>query len=196
MMDYDIQDDIYCYNNTGVLKNKFNIRDKEKLICLERDLTGLKLIEMEGKKLGKVLDEKYFIAIHKFLFEEILDWAGEYRKVRIHKDNTTFAYPENIKSELKRVFGELKDDNYLKDMDKDILSERLAYYKAEFNIIHPFREGNGRTIRKFIELLAESAGYNLRFDMINKEGYLEIMRKSVLDTMHLKEYIKRQLKDE
>lgn len=195
-MDYEVQDDSYCYVNTNVLRNKFNIKNKDKLMSLERDLTGLKLLEIDSVFLGKSMDEKYFKAIHKFLFEEMFEWAGQYRKVRIHKDMTTFAYPENIRPELDRLFNELKEENYLKNLDTDKFAERLAYYKSEFNIIHPFREGNGRAIRKFIEQLAEKAGHEFKFIMMDKEEYLNIMRKSVLDTTDLKQYIIRQIEHE
>ena len=91
---------------------------------------------------------------------------------------------------LKEAFH-LEDENYLlpiKD-DKDKLSERLAYYMSEFNVLHPFREGNGRTIREFIRELALKNGYELNLKNESPDEFLEASIISIIDTEKLKEKI-------
>ena len=72
-----------------------------------------------------------------------------------------------------QIMNKLADENYLCGLDKEKLAERLAYYIGEINAIHPFREGNGRSQRMFIEVLAFRNGYHLDFALISNEEMLE-----------------------
>ena len=81
-----------------------------------------------------------------------------------------FCRHEFIGSSLQSLFSELRNENYLRMIgDRDIFAERMAYYLGELNVIHPFREGNGRTQRLFFQYLAHSAGWSLSFDGVTKE---------------------------
>ena len=88
------------------------------------------------------------------------EWAGEIRTVNISKGNR-FCRCDYIEPQINKLLSKLKDENCLKDYDKEKVAERLAYYLGEINVIHPFREGNGRTQRLFIEHIADSLGYSL-----------------------------------
>ena len=154
--------DPYCYPNSRVLRNKLGIRDFDKLYDRERDLANLRARELFEAPIQGRFDFDHLLAIHKYLFQDVYDWAGKVRTVDIAKGNL-FCRCFAIESEAERIFGELKDEKYLRGLMIGELSERLAYYFSEINALHPFREGNGRAQREFIRQLALLNGYFLSF---------------------------------
>ncbi len=87
----------------------------------------------------------------------------------MEKDNTRFAHTPHIISQLKQLLSELSDENCLVGLNKNDFSDRLAHYYSELNIIHPFREGNGRTIRTFMSLLAANANWDIAWDIMDSK---------------------------
>ena len=120
--------------------------------------------EIQSTPISGNFDLPHLQEINQRLLGSIYPWAGELRTVRISKDGSVFAYPENIKPFLDQLFKELQREYYLKDMPCDTFICRIAYYLGELNAAHPFREGNGRTSRIFIFQLAHQAGYEIHFD--------------------------------
>ena len=150
---YEAVNSIYCYPNSNILVNKLNIHDNKKLATVERKLVLLKLYTLrQNKNIGN-FDIHHFLSIHKFLFEDIYPFAGKIRSEDIAKDNFRFAKWEYIEDQLRELFDKLAKDD-LKYLSKKEISKKLAYYMSELNVLHPFREGNGRTIREFIRELA------------------------------------------
>lgn len=150
---YEAVNSIYCYPNSNILVNKLNIHDNKKLATVERKLVLLKLYTLrQNKNIGN-FDIHHFLSIHKFLFEDIYPFAGKIRSEDIAKDNFRFAKWEYIEDQLRELFDKLAKDD-LKYLSKKEISKKLAYYMSELNVLHPFREGNGRTIREFIRQLA------------------------------------------
>ncbi|WP_352538171.1 Fic family protein [Mesorhizobium sp. M0029] len=90
------------------------------------------------------LDFEHYKAVHHHLFQDVYEWAGEVRAIRIGKGGNWFCYPEYINQEMHRIFGELADGDYLCELDLDAFAVRAAHVLAEINAVHPFREGNGR----------------------------------------------------
>lgn len=192
---YETEDLKYCYSKSNILINKFNIRDSVKLEEVERELSEFKMIILESaileNKLSELIlfemiNEELLSSIHKFIFEDIYEWAGSYRIARISKGNTTFCYPENIKSELLKIFNQLQNEKYLIGLTREQFCERISYYIAEINVIHPFREGNGRVLRILSNLISIKSNYYINYSIINKKQYLNAMIRSVYDTSHLK----------
>ena len=166
-------DSKYCYPNSFVLKNKLNIKNQTELENAERAITSLKASQASLEKIEGGFDFEHLKKIHKFLFGEIYDWAGSVRTVNISK-GSRFCSAEYIEPQINELFERLKQENYLRSCkSKEELGKRLAYYLGEINVIHPFREGNGRTQRMFIEHLAYSVGYLLDFMKISSEDMLE-----------------------
>ncbi len=165
-------DSYYCYPGTYVLKNKLNITDDEELKKVEREITSLRTAQLMQKPLKGKFDFEYLKVIHKFLFGDIYEWAGKVRSVNISKGNQ-FCRCEFIAEQMTEIMNKLKRESYLQGLDKQKLAERLAYYIGEINAIHPFREGNGRSQRMFVELLALHNGYKLDFAKISNEEMLE-----------------------
>jgi len=179
----------YCYENSNTLVNKLNIKDEKELQKYEAKITAAKLLGLRQKEVTGKFDVKHFISIHTYLFEDIYSFAGKFRNEDISKGAFSFAHWEYIDSELERLLLELKKENYLEAMTKEELSKRLAYYISELNVLHPFREGNGRTIREFIRQLALKNGYTLNLKKVLPREMLEASKKSVIDTTDLEKLI-------
>lgn len=118
------------------------------------------------------LSATHYRAIHGHLFGDVYPWAGKYRTVRISKDTSQFCYPENISSEMLRLFGALRRDNHGRGVSKGDFASWAAHVVAELNAIHPFREGNGRTQYSFLVLLALNAGHPLDLTRLDPERLL------------------------
>lgn len=191
---YEARNSIYCYDNSNVLKNKLNIRNNEKLEEAERQIVLAKLYDLRQGKMQGQFDKAHIINIHKYLFSDIYYFAGEIRSENIAKDSFSFADFHYIDSELDRCLNELKNENLLQDLPKEQLAERLAYYQAELNVIHPFREGNGRTIREFIRELAWFNGYELDYTQVEAADLLNASIESISNEKKLSEIIFKSLK--
>lgn len=186
---YDVRDSIYCYPNSNILKNKLNIQDAEKLKQVETQLVLIKLYELRQQGITGDFSKEHFIAIHQFIFGDIYPFAGEFRKENIAKDNFRFAEWQYIEEELERLCNLIKKENYLIGLSKEDLAKRLSYYLAELNVLHPFREGNGRTIREFIRQLALKNGYLFNLTKIASQDMLEASIKSIYDETDLSNLI-------
>lgn len=167
---YDIK---YCYPGTNVLKNKLNIRDINTLHDAERDYSAVRQAELDKKGVTGDFSIKHLCSIHKYLFQDIYSWAGKIRTVDISK-GTIFCLIQFIEIQFNGLYKKLKEEKYLADIsDKKEMSVRLAYYLGELNMIHPFREGNGRTQRIYIEQLCKNNGrFEIDFSEITMEEML------------------------
>ena len=193
---YEARNSIYCYKDSDVLVNKFDIHDNKKLEEIERKIVLAKLYELrQNHQIGN-FDVSHFVGIHRFLFEDIYPFAGLFRNENIAKGNFSFAEWEYIEDELKKLLDQLKEENYLQNLDRNIFIKRLSYYMAELNVLHPFREGNGRTIREFIRQLAYKNGYVLNLKNINPKEMLYACIRSVIDTTQLENIISECLEIE
>jgi cell filamentation protein len=188
------QDSYYCYPNSFVLKNKLNIRDMEVLKSAEREITSLRTTQAMLNRIDGNFDFEHLKKIHYFLFGDIYEWAGRIRTVNISKGNQ-FCLCEYIQDQMDEIFKKLCQENFLKDYNEKIeIAGKLAYYLGEINSIHPFREGNGRAQRMFIEHLAASLGYQLDFMKISREEMLEASARSfVMDYEMMEELMLRAL---
>jgi len=182
---YESRNSIYCYPNSNVLKNKFDIQDNDKLFEIERKIVLAKLYELRQNNQIFNFDIHHFVGIHEFLFEDIYPFAGLFRTENIAKGNFSFAQWQFIDKELIKLLNELKEENYLKGLNIKDMAKRSAYYMAELNVLHPFREGNGRTIREFTRQIAFNAGYILDTQNINATEILNACIKSVVDPTDL-----------
>src|SRR3954447_19992769 len=90
------------------------------------------------------LDFVHYKAVHHHLFQDVYEWAGNVRTVRMFKGGNPFCFPENIENQANKLFGELRTDGFLQGLDDWAFAEKAAHFLAELNVIHPFREGNGR----------------------------------------------------
>lgn len=186
---YKNRNSSYCYESSNTLVNKLNIKDEKILQKYEAKITAAKLLGLRQKGITGNFDVRHFISIHTYLFEDIYFFAGKFRTEDIAKGMFSFAHWEYIDTELERLLNELKNERYLDGMPQDALAKRLAYYISELNVLHPFREGNGRTIREFIRQLALKNGYTLNLKKVLPTEMLEASKKSVIDTTDLEKLI-------
>ena len=169
---YDAVADEYCYPGTTVLKNKLDLRDADELASFEAEMSDARADEEAP---AGELDFKHFKAIHHHLFQDVYDWAGETRNVRMSKGGNPFAFPEHIENQAKKLFTQLKEDSLLQELLAKDFAEKSAHFLAELNVIHAFREGNGRTQLSFFLLLAEQAGHPIDLDRFDPDAFLDAM---------------------
>jgi cell filamentation protein len=169
---YDAVSDEYCYPGTTVLKNKLDLRDAEELTAFEAEVSDARADE--ELPVGG-LDFPHFKAIHHHLFQDVYEWAGKARTVRISKGNSMFCYPENIESEAQKLFAQLERDNFLKGLSLEDFARKSAHFLSELNAIHAFREGNGRAQLSFFLLLADRASYPIDLNEFDPAAFLDAM---------------------
>jgi len=145
-----------CYPGTQTLINYFNIEDEQLLEEVEGAISTYKLSKMYQIDYPFDISVENYLAIHQYLFETIYPFAGKIRNENIQKSNepyiknsvTPFCRPEFIYDNLKKIISRMKVEFRTWKSEEEML-QRLAYFYGEINIIHPFREGNGRTQREF-----------------------------------------------
>ncbi|WP_257132400.1 Fic/DOC family protein [Bacillus thuringiensis] len=183
----------YCYPGTDVLKNKMDYQDNDLLKSFETIMTGVRIAELQAKPITGNFDLKHLQEIHKYIFQDVYPFAGKLREENIAKGSFQFAHASFLKDQATELFKQLKDENTLKGLKIDEFSNRAAHYMAEINVLHPFREGNGRTQREFIRCLALSNGYSLEWERERKEAVFNASVKSVLDPTDLSKIIKNTI---
>lgn len=157
--------DPYVYPGTDVLRNRLGIRDAAGLQRVEADLCNWRGLRLASEPLPGSFDLAHLQGIHRYLFSDLYEWAGELRTVPLSK-TALFCMPEHIESYGDEIFTALADERHLVDLDREAFVDRLAHYLAEVNALHPFREGNGRAQRTFFAQLAANADYRLDWQLI------------------------------
>lgn len=152
-----------CYPNTTVLINKLGIQDQSELNSVERQFVLLKSSQAEQETIFKNIDFNFYKELHKQLFGDLYEWAGTVRSMNFSKKGTIFCNFEDIERIGTLKFQRLAEQNYLKGLTKSRFIDELTEFYHDMNMLHPFREGNGRTLRLFITLLVRNAGYTLNF---------------------------------
>ncbi|HHQ2585827.1 TPA: Fic/DOC family protein [Providencia rettgeri] len=169
---YGISQDIYCYSGTDVLINLLNIRDIEILEEAEIAFTTERYLSYQSDKSDiSQFNFSHLKFLHLFLFQDVYEWAGKIRKVDISKGNTRFCTFSRIEPEAIKLFNnipQLADHTHLTDLVKD-----LANLFCELNLLHPFREGNGRTLRFFFEEMLFVLGYEITWPAISQNDWID-----------------------
>ena len=169
---YESGPDPYCYPGTDILVNRLGLRDQARLDAYEAMITAQRAEEpLPRGRLGYA----HYRAIHRHLFQDVFDWAGQPRTVRIAKGGSMFCYPEHIDGAMRALFVRLRREKFLRGLTSREFAARAAHTLAELNAIHPFREGNGRTQLTYLTLLAEQAGHPLAMERMNPSAMLAAM---------------------
>jgi cell filamentation protein len=151
--------DPYLDPGTNVLKNLRGLTDPGLLARFEARQTHRRTAELIDTPLEGGFDLAHFKAIHRYIFRDVFEWAGEFRTVNISKGGNLFGLAAFLEPALRQTMGKLAAENHLGSLDALTFANRAAYYLGELNAAHPFREGNGRTQREFIRELGLKAGY-------------------------------------
>ena len=124
-----------------------------------------------------IVDSSALLKIHKYLFQDVYEWAGEKRKVEISKDGKQFFLTNLFDTALVFIDNLILEYKALDKTDKNVIASKLAEILDNINYLHPFREGNGRAQREFIRTLAIEKGFHLNLnppdDKLVYEQYME-----------------------
>lgn len=170
------------------LENKLSITDSTELARMEEKISKKKAVELFGNGYLDNYEAGSFqmlVAIHKYLFDEIYDFAGKVRTVNIAKGNFRFVPVMYLQAALENI----------EKMPQSTFDEIVEKY-VEMNIAHPFREGNGRSTRIWLDLILKKE-LNLVVDwsLVGKEDYLLAMERSPIKDIEIKYILKNALSD-
>ncbi len=172
-----------------VLENKLGITESAELARIEEKLSKKKALELFECGLPHYLETGKFETlayIHKFLFGEIYDFAGEIRSVNIAKGNFRFAPVMYLKNALEHIDA----------MPQSNFDEIVEKY-VEMNIAHPFREGNGRSTRIWLDFIfKKELNKVVDWNNVDKEDYLAAMERSPVKDIEIKHILKNALTDD
>lgn len=174
--------DLYLQSDGATLTNKLGIVGNPQLLAeVEADYVISREAEIRENGYPQVSGVALLKAIHKHLYQDVYEWAGEFRRVALSKqafdnseDATAFSRPSRLALELQQFFDRLAAQNNLNNLPPAIFVERLAPYFVTLNHIHPFREGNGRTQTLFWRKIARDAGHELSFSVISRERMIAV----------------------
>lgn len=171
------------------LENKFGIKNSAELAREEERISKKKAVELfENGMLEKLEAGKFqtLCEIHKYLFDDIYDFAGKIRTVNISKGNFRFAPLMYLETAIKNV----------DKMPQNTFDEIVEKY-VEMNIVHPFREGNGRSMRIWLDMmLKKQIGQVVDGSKIEKEDYLMAMERSPIKDIEIKYILNAALTDQ
>ena len=171
------------------LDNKLGIKDSVELSKAQEKVSKKKAVELFDKNIFDKLKPgscEALFTIHKFLFEDIYDFAGQLRKVNISKGNFRFAPVMYIEVSLENI----------EKMPQGSFDEIVEKY-VEMNIAHPFREGNGRSMRIWLDLmLKKEIGKVIDWSMVDKEDYFMAMERSTVKDIEIKHILREALIDD
>ena len=131
---YDAIEDPYCYPGTTVLKNRAGHRTQRALTQFETAMSAQRADE--PLPIGR-LSVHHYRAIHRHLFQDVYPWAGTFRTVRISRDDSMFCYPEHIRSQMRMLFGRLRQERYFRDLTPDEFVRKATTFLVTLNAIHP-----------------------------------------------------------
>ena len=194
---YTTVQSMYCYQDSDVLKNKLNIRNKDELKAAEEEFTAVKQLVLLQDPVKGYFTKTHLLRIHRFLLEDVYPFAGQIRREQISKGDTMFYPPDTIDRELNRVFAAIHENKLLKEKKASEQIQNLSWTMAELNIIHPFREGNGRSIRELIRCMALVYGIHLNWGNTDRDTLIDAAIASVDDSMAFCDVLKQCIdKDE
>lgn len=169
---YGVEHDSYCYLGSDVLINLLNIEDPQELAEAETEFTAERYRTYKsGQLLPQDFSFEHLQHLHHHLFQDVYEWAGKVREVDISKGTTRFCTCTRIQPEARKLFATIPALAHLNN-EHDLITKVADLY-CEMNILHPFREGNGRVQRFFFEELLFTLGYELRWPQISKETWID-----------------------
>ena len=188
-----LQDD--CYEGTNVLKNKFGLKEEKQLVIAERNITSALIAKAELEIPFCNVNFEFYKDLHKYVFGDIYEWAGQTRKVDFSKKNTKFCNADEIEQKGIMIFQQLIKNNFFRDMKrKEFICELTELY-CDLNMLHPFREGNGRIQRLFLSMLLRNINKSIDFTKIDKDEIMIATIKSATgDIFMLKDLLDKHIK--
>ena len=171
----------YTYTDpkTGILRNLADITEPDVLLFFESGAVAKRIQELYEKPI-KIKGADSLLSIHRHLFQDVYSWAGEKRKVEISKAGKQFFPTTHFDNAFRFIDTLISDYKNISNEDKLQIAEKLAEILDNINYLHPFREGNGRTQREFLRLLALEKGLTLNLNPPdNKNVYDQYMQGTI-----------------
>lgn len=166
---YNISDDPYAMPN-GVLINQLGITDIATLNKREAELSGLALKYLLSLPPPEQFNTVHLQTLHREIFCEVYPWAGQWRQVDIAKGDTHFLPHTQIQTELDALFTDVQSWGITPDSTRETFSAKAGELLLRLNYIHPFREGNGRTQRLFLQQWANSIDKSLNWASVGNDA--------------------------
>lgn len=185
--------DWYVYPGTNILKNKLDIQNSVQLEIVERDMTMMRIIQLEHRGVTGHFDIDHIKSIHRHIFGDVYDWAGEFREIDIGKGGDWFLQADMIPSELSLLCKDIQSHGQFDDVPITDVADILADVMCRVNEIHPFREGNGRTQRVFVRQIALHAGYELDFSKLSENSMRDASRVAMRGNTKPMQYLFRSV---
>ncbi|GGP67622.1 cell filamentation protein Fic [Shewanella algicola] len=168
---YGVIQDSYCYPESDVLINKLNITNHDELTEAELEFTAFRYSEYSSSITSlSEFDLNHFKGLHFHLFQDVYDWAGKLRMVDISKGNTRFCTCSRVEAELNKQLSRIHALDW--GNPKASFFHDITDIFCELNVVHPFREGNGRTQRFFFEELYFFLGKTVHWPDISKDEWI------------------------
>ncbi len=149
-----------CYPDSDVYINFFGIRDQDVLDAIETEIVSVRMAEILAGPQEWKFDFDHLKTLHGRLFDDIYPFAGEIRYIPITR-RTVFCLPQYIDTMAEEIFTKLRDELYLRNQELDEFVDNFAYFMAEVHALHPFLDGNTRTLRLFFQQLSHAAGWRI-----------------------------------
>ena len=160
-----------CYPGTTCLINKLDIRDETMLAKAEASIVLAKASFLDQHPINGGYDFEHYKEIHYYLFCDLYDWAGEIRKVNVSKKGTSFVPAAEIAVCAAACFERLSGFSAI-GLSKHELAAEVADFYNTVNMLHPFREGNGRTQRIFFKQWIQHIGYTLDLTNVDADEFM------------------------
>ena len=187
-----------CYPGTSILINKHDIHDADTLLYVEANLVSAKVALLEQRPMPGFFDFSHYKSVHRFLFEDLYEWAGQIRTVNISKKGTRFCPFEQIEQQAILIFERLRRQKHFIGLKKKEFTSEITDFYCMTNNLHPFREGNGRAQRAFVAQLIRHAEYDIDFADIDEDilmiatiqsagGVTDTLRQIFSETVHSSE---------
>lgn len=190
----------HCYPNSETLINKYNIRDKELLEKLEIQKVAIKLLSLDirPEKVKSTFDIDHLIGIHKFLFGDVYEWAGEFRDENLYKSERVlsggtaeYADYHDIRYKLKALFKKYQYFNWHEEADLGIV---VSDFLLELWSVHPFRDGNTRTCITFLWHYLKARNINFRVELL-RNNPMYVRDSLVMANYDQKGYLRKIITD-
>jgi cell filamentation protein len=156
----------YVYPGTNSRINKFGILNPFALDQVTRALSSLRGELLRTQPIPGKYDLAHLQAVHGYLFQDVYPWAGQIRLVDFDKSQDPFTHPDAIVGAAEALFGQLNGEGQLRGLGWESFTSRLTYFLHGLYAIHPFRDGNGRSIRGLFRQLAAECGYRVELGTI------------------------------
>ena len=171
----------YIDPKSGLLKNLQDITEYEVLLFVESSAVTKRLQELFENPI-KIKGVESLLYIHKHLFQDIYAWAGQKRTVEISKDGKQFFPTTHFDNALRYIDQLILEYNEISSQNRIQVSEKLAEILDNVNYLHLFREGNGRTQREFLRLLANEKGLTLNLNPPDNKNIYERYMKGTIES--------------